>query len=143
MIHWLITVASVAILTVIVDVIMPEGQTKKTVGVVVGIVISFVLISGITDLSISDGKKLFNNIDIDQNLIDNLEKQQVEQIELSIEGYLSRYGIEVKQLTVSHTEKSIKLSIANAKSTHLESIVDSCLSIYARQYTVNIIWQEG
>ena len=47
---WVLTVAGIAILSVLCDVILPEGQTRKYVKTVFGVVVSLVIIQPLIEL---------------------------------------------------------------------------------------------
>ena len=51
MAQWVLSVAGIAILSVLADVILPIGQTKKYIKTVIGVVVSLVLVQPIISLA--------------------------------------------------------------------------------------------
>ena len=73
MISWIISVCGIALLSVLVDVILPDGKMQKYVQVVVGIVLTFALLSPISRIF---AEKYSSNISIDNNFSENTFLQQ-------------------------------------------------------------------
>ena len=73
MTSWIISVCGIALLSVLVDVILPDGKMQKYVQVVVGIVLTFALLSPISRIF---AEKSSSNISIDNNFAENTFLQQ-------------------------------------------------------------------
>ena len=61
MAQWVLSVAGIAILSVLADVILPAGQTKKYIKTVIGVVVTLVLVQPIFSFAGGDG----NLFDVD------------------------------------------------------------------------------
>ena len=75
---WIISISALALLTVLVDVVLPEGNTQKYVKAVVGVVLSFVIISSFANLvdEISGhGGDFEEDVAVQQQFIDGLDGQ--------------------------------------------------------------------
>ena len=75
---WIISISALALLTVLVDVVLPEGNTQKYVKAVVGVVLSFVIISSLANLvdEISGhGGDFEEDVAVQQQFIDGLDEQ--------------------------------------------------------------------
>ena len=76
---WIVSVCGVSLLTVLVDTIVPEGNTQKYVRTVIGIVLTFTMLLPIANLfkNISTESARFENaIETQQQFIDWLEEQK-------------------------------------------------------------------
>ena len=75
---WIISVCGIALLTILCDVIVPDGNTKKYVRTVIGVVLSFAILMPITRLfesfptyNLQPGSDLF----VQQQFIEGLSSQ--------------------------------------------------------------------
>ena len=73
MTSWIVSVCGIALLSVLVDVILPDGKIQKYVQVVVGIVLTFALLSPISRIF---ADKYSSTISIDNNFSENTFLQQ-------------------------------------------------------------------
>ena len=73
MTSWIVSVCGIALLSVLVDVILPDGKIQKYVQVVVGIVLTFALLLPISRIF---AEKYSSNISIDNNFAENTFLQQ-------------------------------------------------------------------
>ena len=60
MAQWVLSVAGIAILSVLADVILPAGQTKKYIKTVIGVVVTLVLVQPVFSLAAGGGGDLFD-----------------------------------------------------------------------------------
>ena len=76
---WIISVCGIALLTVICDAILPDGNTKKYVKTIVGIVVAFTMLAPITrffeNLSVNN-EYLTTGITTQQQYIDGISNQK-------------------------------------------------------------------
>ena len=75
---WIISISALALLTVLVDVVLPEGNTQKYVKAVIGVVLSFVIISSFANLvdEISGhGVDFEEDVAVQQQFIEGLDEQ--------------------------------------------------------------------
>ena len=73
MTSWIVSVCGIALLSVLVDVILPDGKMQKYVQVVVGIVLTFALLSPISRIF---AEKYSSNISTDNNFAEDTFLQQ-------------------------------------------------------------------
>lgn len=76
---WIISVCGIALMTVLCDVIIPDGGTKKYVRTVIGIVISFAILLPLTKITFDVSADNFddsNSIAIQQQFLDGVEDQK-------------------------------------------------------------------
>ena len=141
MAQWLITVVTVAVLSVICDIILPEGQSRKFVSTVIGVVISFVLLQPIINVFSSDGINTSSSqIVIDENYMDYLDDMQLEQREKRLEEYLLNQNIDVLEVRFDQENKVVSVMVKEDKTVQLQNTISAYLSVYAKGYSTNIIW---
>ena len=76
---WIISISALALLTVLVDVVLPAGNTQKYVKAVVGVVLSFVIISSLSNLVgqiSSSNERLQDSLVVQQQFISGLDSQR-------------------------------------------------------------------
>ena len=140
--QWVITVAGIAILSVLCDVILPEGQTRKYVKTVFGVVVTLVIVQPIVGL-FSDGWSLSNgNIgDIQQQYIESVDARHSQYATDSVRQLLEYKNISVNKITVSDMDKSVTVQLEETYSKQHEDIVRVVVNSYFPDYEVITIWK--
>ena len=142
--QWVVTVAGIAILSVLCDVILPEGQTRKYVKTVFGVVVTLVIVQPL--IGLFDGGGLFSfssgNIDgIQQQYIESVENRQNKNTADSVKLLLEYKGISVSKINVSDWDKSVTLQLDESYSKQIEDIVHVAVSSYFPDYEIITIWK--
>ena len=107
MTSWIVSVCGIALLSVLVDVILPDGKTQKYVQAVVGVVLTFAMLSPISRFftskdasNLSANGNFDTNITIQQAYLDGIYSQnnlaRVQRVEAVILGL----GIENSTVTM-------------------------------------------
>lgn len=139
---WVVTVAGIAILSVLCDVILAEGQTRKYVKTVFGVVVSLVIIQPIIGL-FSDGFdfSLTGNNDI------STQTQYLESVANRKNGYaldtvwklLDSKGLNVKDIRLSD-EDSITLELDTDYDLRKKTVVEEVVRAYFPTAKIVTIW---
>lgn len=113
---WILSVAGVCVLGVLVDLILPSGQTKKYIKGIFAFITVLVVISPLPSLVNSNFSlsTIFGDeqtIVIQEDFIYEVNKQRLSSIENMIEMDLSEQGIEDVDITLSANIFSDELSI--------------------------------
>ena len=142
--QWVVTVAGIAILSVLCDVILPEGQTRKYVKTVFGIVVSLVIVQPL--IGLFDGNGLFSlnsgSIEeIQQQYIENVEDRQKTSAADSVKILLEYKGVSFSKITVSDIDMSVTLQLEDTYSQEIETIVKVAVSSYFPDYEIITIWK--
>ena len=93
---WLLSIVGIILVSVIVDIIMPEGQTAKYIKGILALFTVFVVVMPLPGLSL--GSINFNNwfsgsaSKVDDNFIESVNQQKIIQYETIIESALSDNG---------------------------------------------------
>lgn len=86
---WVLSVTAVICLTVLLDIIMPDGQMKKYVKGIVSIIVIFVIITPLASIAVGEFDLTKGNITIDSEMLDNLESTSDIYRETQLESMLS------------------------------------------------------
>lgn len=86
---WVLSVTAVICLTVLLDIIMPDGQMKKYVKGIVSIIVIFVIITPLASIAVGEFDLTKGNITIDSDMLDNLESTSDRYRETQLESMLS------------------------------------------------------
>ena len=86
---WILSVTAVICLTVLLDIIMPDGQMKKYVKGIVSIIVIFVIITPLASIAVGEFDLTKGNVTIDSDMLDNLESTSDRYRETQLEAMLS------------------------------------------------------
>lgn len=86
---WVLSVTAVICLTVLLDIIMPDGQMKKYVKGIVSIIVIFVIITPLASIAVGEFDLTKGNITIDSDMLDNLESTSDRYRETQLEAMFS------------------------------------------------------
>lgn len=122
---WIMSIAGVSVLSVLVDLIMPNGQTKKYIKGIFAFIIVFVIISPVPSLI----NKNFNIDDIFQEEIElqdeyfyQINRNRLTSLENSITDHLKTEGVSGVQLNINANIFTQEMEI-NAIFVDLSQIV--------------------
>ena len=142
--QWVVTVAAVAILSVLCDIILPEGQTRKYVKTVFGVVVTLVIVQPLIGLFDDSGSFSFGGgslDDIQQDYIESVDARQSKIYEESVRQLLEYKEISVSKIDVSHSAKSVTLHLDEMYSKQREDAVHVVVSSYFPDYEIITIWK--
>lgn len=140
---WVVTVAGIAILSVLCDIVLPEGQTRKYIKTVFGVVVTLVIVQPIIglfggdlgDFSLStDGET-----EIQGQYIENVTNRQNENKIKSVNLLLGANGIDVKEIVIDG-DKSLVVELNCPYSQQSKNVVDDVIAIYFAEYDTVYIW---
>ena len=142
--QWVVTVAGIAILSVLCDVILPEGQTRKYVKTVFGVVVTLVIVQPVIGLFNGDRWFSFNGgalDDVQEQYLESVGNRQNKNATDSVKLLLEYKGITVSDITVSDSEKCVTVHIGQTYSKECEDIVRVAVSSYFPDYEIVTIWK--
>ena len=142
--QWVVTVAGIAILSVLCDVILPEGQTRKYVKTVFGVVVTLVIVQPLIGLFNGDDWFSFNNGEanvVQEQYLQSVNNRQNKNATDSVKLLLEYKGVSVSNITVSDSEKRVTLLLDETYSKGHEDIVGVVVSSYFPDYEIITIWK--
>lgn len=111
---WVLSVTAVVCLTVLLDIIMPDGQMKKYVKGIVSIIVIFVIVTPLASLAVGKFDLTKGNITIDSDMLTSLESTSDRYRGIQLEGMLSEDGITADVKIVSENgKKKVEVIIKN------------------------------
>ena len=111
---WVLSVTAVVCLTVLLDIIMPDGQMKKYVKGIVSIIVIFVIVTPLASLAVGKFDLTKGNITIDSDMLESLESTSDRYREIQLESMLSEDGITADVKIVSENgKKKVEVIIKN------------------------------
>lgn len=111
---WVLSVTAVICLTVLLDIIMPDGQMKKYVKGIVSIIVIFVIITPLASIAVGEFDLTKGNITIDSEMLDNLESTSDRYRETQLEAMLSDDDITVDvKIENDNGKKKVEVIIQN------------------------------
>lgn len=111
---WVLSVTAVVCLTVLLDIIMPDGQMKKYVKGIVSIIVIFVIVTPLASLAVGKFDLTKGNITIDSDMLESLEGTSDRYREIQLESMLSDDGITADVKIVSENgKKKVEVIIKN------------------------------
>ena len=142
--QWVVTVAGIAILSVLCDVILPEGQTRKYIKTVFGVVVTLVIVQPLIGLFKGESWFSFDGgamNDIQQQYIESVDNRQNKNSADSLKLLLEYKGVSVSIITVSEQEKHVTVQLNEEYSKQQEDIVRVVTSSYFPDYEIITVWK--
>ena len=142
--QWVVTVAGIAILSVLCDVILPEGQTRKYVKTVFGVVVTLVIVQPL--IGLFDGSAWFSfeggeMYGVQYSYIESVDNRQNKGAADSIKLLLEYKDVSVNNISVSNSDKTVTLQLDETFSKQVEDIVKIAVSSYFPDYEIITIWK--
>ncbi len=142
--QWVVTVCAIAILSAMCDVILPEGQTRKYVRTVFGVIVTLVMIKPIISfvapaLDVVGGD--YTEIKIQQNYIDNVTRKKYEAAAASAKARLKADGIDVKEIRLDEKSESVTVYLNTAQNEQTAVSVRKTMSAYFSKLEIIIYWK--
>ena len=138
--QWVVTVAGIAILSVLCDIILPEGQTRKYVKTVFGVVVTLVIVQPL--ISIFGGGISFSDArpptELQEQFLDNATDRQEREKAASIASVLEANGVEVESVAIS--DGNVTVILSTGRSVETEAKIRMIARTYCPDCTVEIIW---
>ncbi len=139
--QWVITVAGVAVLSVLCDIILPEGQTRKYVKTVFGVVVTLIIVLPLVNLVNDRFTFEYDPVTetaVQQQYLDNVDSRQKYNAEKNIVVILRANDIEVSDVQVSKDSVSVRLG--GAPSVETEQKVRAVIRAYLPDSKIEITW---
>lgn len=144
--QWVVTVAGIAILSVLCDVILPEGQTRKYIKTVVGVIVTLVMLQPIVSFVGRSGKLDIPtsgsySVEVQQSYLDMVEDKQYKAQAETVKSILQAKDVAVKDVTVNRSSKTVSVSVDEKRSEAKQSQINSVVKTYFADYKITIVWK--
>ncbi len=137
--QWVVTVAGIAILSVLCDVILPEGQTRKYIRTVFGVVVTFVIVQPLVGL-LGGQLSIDNNTDTDiqQQYIQSVDERGQSNAISDFTRTLIANGVEVANADL--TEDELHVTVRSVPSAEKRAKICTVAERFFGECTVEIVW---
>ena len=142
--QWVITVAGIAILSVLCDVILPEGQTRKYVKTVFGIVVTLVIVQPVISLFGGRFDGIYTSgatFEPQQQYIESVNDRKQQNDVKNITKILESYGIAVQSIDVSRENNTVSVEVSTPYSQAAEQTIKTVISAYLADFDVITVWR--
>ncbi len=141
---WVISICGIAVLAVLCDVILPDGNTRKYIKTVVGIVITLVIVQPIISLFTSSESGNWiqsgGKVEIQQSYLNHISQRQETVAIDNVKRILNDSNIQVDNISVVD-EKIVELRLDAEQTSEKEKTVNQVLNRYFPNYKIIIIWK--
>ena len=140
---WVVTVAGIAILSVLCDVILPDGQIRKYVKTVFGIVVSLVIVSPLVGLFSSgvDSSPIDGtDVTAQQQYLESVANRQNKYALQNVKQLLESKGITVKKIELNSAGDTLTLELGAAYTSEFNTIVEQVAGAYFPKAKLVTIW---
>ena len=142
---WVVTVAGIAIFSVLCDVILPEGQTRKYVKTVFGVVVTLVVVQPVIQLFNGGFSEVYTSGDstaaVQQQFIDSAAARQQDNAIKNITAILENKGLAVENITLSPSDSSVVVQLDAPHTQQAEETVKTVVSVYFSNYSIITLWK--
>lgn len=147
--QWVVTVAGIAVLSVLCDIVLPDGQTRKYVKTVIGVVVTLVMIQPLAGLvggslnvgGYSEDKQA--DVVIQQQYLDMTLDKQVNARLTTACDVLNANGLTVKAVSVDRHNKQINMRCFAERSEKNEKLLYKVFNTYFAEYKIVVDWEES
>lgn len=135
---WILSIAGIVLTGVLIDLILPNGQTNKYIKSIFSIFVIFVTISPLINLINKDidlNSLVNSQIQIDQNYIEHINNSRVLALNKSITNEAEKYGLNGIDIEFIIDEKTTTLKIEKV-NIYLKNLVIDENSLHINKYKV-------
>lgn len=140
---WVLTVAGISILSVLCDIVLPDGQTRKYVKTVFGVVVTLVIVQPLIGLLNTDiNEQAMTNIEssVQQKFIENVNEREAQVALNQAKLLIESNGIDLENAVLASSEKKVMVTLNERKTSETEFAVRSAIGRYLPNYDLIIIW---
>lgn len=145
--QWVVTVAGIVILSVLCDVILPEGQTRKYIKTVVGVIVTLVMLQPIVSLAsgslnIEISQSANNSAtQVQQSYLDMVNNKQIDLQLSTVKGMLEARDVPINDIKINSADKTILLQAACKRSDEKQDVISDVVKTYFVDYKITIEWK--
>lgn len=140
----MLTVTSIAIIALLCDVILPDGQTRKYIKTVLGIVVTFVIVQPL--LGVFAGKydvetTSSGDFSVQEHYLTYAEQRQDEQKLADLKITLESKGLHCADLEVSASNKVATVNLSDKFDVYKEQTANEIAERFFPSYKIIIHWK--
>lgn len=143
--YWVVSVSGIAILSVLCDVILPEGEMRKYIKTIFGIVVALVIIQPIIALFSGDITFKYAEEDADiqtqQQFLQSVDARQREYEISALKQALIADGIDVRNIKTNSADGILSVEVNEPYSLAHEQAIKRITQSIASKYKIKIVWK--
>ncbi|MCM1195100.1 MAG: stage III sporulation protein AF [Corallococcus sp.] len=144
MVEWILTVTGIAVMSILCDVILPEGQTRKYIKTVFGVLVTLIMIQpliGLLDTKEFSVSSDNTTVAIQQSYLDNVERRKTETSLNTVLTLLKAKGITVEDYSLSNTYDRLTLKLGVSFTEENDAVVKSIMSTCLPDVDIITYWK--
>lgn len=138
----ILSVVGIAVITLLCDVILPDGQTRKYIKTVLGIVVTFVIAQSILGLFAQDVNTDFSadgEVKVQSQYVLSVTDRRNAKLADELKATLRAQGYDADKVSASAYENSVSVEIVGGSRD--SAAVKSIVGKFFPEYEIVIIWK--
>ena len=126
---WVLSIVGIVLLTLVVDIVLPEGQTGKYIKSVLAIITVFVIASPVPtllsgDIDVSDVMSDYDAADVDEAFLQDLFETRMEAVKDTLESEFAEEGVPGVKIDISYEKDGYVFEIKKILLDTTDAVID-------------------
>ena len=126
---WVLSIVGIVLLTLVVDIVLPEGQTGKYIKSVLAIITVFVIASPVPtllsgDIDVSGVMSDYDAADVDEAFLQDLFETRMEAVKDTLEGESAVEGVSGVKIDISYEKDGYVFEIKKILLDTTDAVID-------------------
>lgn len=143
---WVLTVAGVSVLTVLCDIILPDGKTRKYIRTVLGVVVTLVIaqpLIGLFNGEIDIGFNSDYNVEPQTKYLEMFNEKKNEQLVSRLKFTLLNCGVDAESIKVSSSDKIVNITVNGKRTDKKEQNIKDSVKMFFPDYKLKSVWVDN
>lgn len=126
---WVLSIVGIVLLTLVVDIVLPEGQTGKYIKSVLAIITVFVIASPVPtllsgDIDVSGVMSDYDAADVDEAFLQDLFETRMEAVKDTLESEFAEKGVSGVKIDISYEKDGYVFKIKKILLDTTDAVID-------------------
>ena len=126
---WVLSIVGIVLLTLVVDIVLPEGQTGKYIKSVLSIITVFVIASPVPtllsgDIDVSGVMSDYDAADVDEAFLQDLFETRMEAVKDTLESEFAEEGVSGVKIDISYEKDGYVFEIKKILLDTTDAVID-------------------
>ena len=126
---WVLSIVGIVLLTLVVDIVLPEGQTGKYIKSVLAIITVFVIASPVPtllsgDIDVSGVMSDYDAADVDEAFLQDLFETRMEAVKDTLESGFAEEGVSGVKIDISYEKDGYVFEIKKILLDTTDAVID-------------------
>ena len=143
---WVLTVAGVAVLTVLCDIIIPDGKNRKYIKTVLGVVVTLVIVQpliGLFNGEIELGASSGYTVEPQTKYLETFNSKKNEQLLSRLKLTLLNSDIDVEEIKLNSSDKSLRITVNGKRTSKKEKSLNDSVKMFFPDYKIKAVWVDN